>query len=433
MGVFLHLAAGHGHQAIPVLFGQQFAHLLGAAGVQPLTNDQERIVLVIRRGAVDRGRGRFVAQGRAGVIGVLNLGWGSHRTWCRLEFGGQFSQGADMGRRGAATPADHLHPQILHEVQQLHPHLQGGEPVMGHTSDVFRQAGVGNATHHKGTVLAEIANVLLHLLRTRGAIEAQHVDGEWLQNRHNGGDVRTHQHRAGGFHRHAHHQGAALASFAKGGLDALQGCLDLQHVLAGFHDEQIHIAGQQALGLLGERGLHDIEIDVAQRGQLGGWPHRSGHEARLIGGGKGISDLTGQLGGTLVDREGLILQVIFGQHNRGSPEGVGLDHIATHLQKLAVHSLHHIRPGEHQVFVAALQGQTAEIVGAQIHLLQRRARGPVKHQHRTLRAVQSLQKSHARLDGGAFISNAFFSSGLFRGHGRGRRRKCGHLFARHQP
>ena len=54
VGVFLHLAAGHRHQPVPVFLCQQFADLAAAAGIEPLTNDQERVVLVIRRDAIDR-------------------------------------------------------------------------------------------------------------------------------------------------------------------------------------------------------------------------------------------------------------------------------------------------------------------------------------------------------------------------------------------
>ena len=55
-----------------------------------------------------------------------------------MEFGRQLRQGADVGRGGAAAATDHLHPQVLNEVQQLHLHLGGGEAVMGHPADVLR-------------------------------------------------------------------------------------------------------------------------------------------------------------------------------------------------------------------------------------------------------------------------------------------------------
>ena len=106
MGVLLHLAAAHGHQAIPVLLGQQLPHLLAAAGIEALTDDQEGVILQIRGYAIEGGGGRLVAEGRAygGGIG----GWGvvvaggvlfsacvggpvasAHRPRSGMEFGGQ--------------------------------------------------------------------------------------------------------------------------------------------------------------------------------------------------------------------------------------------------------------------------------------------------------------------------------------------------------
>ena len=298
-----------------------------------------------------------------------------------------------MGGGGAAAATDHLHAEIFDEVQQLHLHLQRRQPVVGDATDVLREAGIGDAAHHERAVLAEIAHVLLHLLRAGGAVEAEHIDRERLEDRHHRGDVRTHQHRAGGFHRHAHHQRPALAGLAEGLLDALKRRLDLQDVLAGLDDEQIHIAGDQTLRLLGEGVAHLIEAHMPERGQLGGGAHRAGHEAGLVRSGVGLRHLPRQLGGALVHGEGLILKVVLRQHDRSGTEGVGLDHIGTHLQELAVHRLHRIGAGEHQVLVTALQGRTAEILGRQVHLLQRGSSGAVEHQHRPLRAVQALKKA----------------------------------------
>ena len=393
MGVLLHLAAGHGHKAIPVLFGQQFTHLLAAAGVEPFADDQEGVVLLIGRGAIDRGRRWLVGQGRPWILRAGAQLRGAHAPLGRMQFRGQLRQGADVVGGGAAATADHLHAEIFDEVQQLHLHLHRRQPVVGDAADVLRQAGIGNAAHHEGTVLAEIAHVLLHLLRAGGAVEAEHIDRERLEDRHHRGDVRAHQHRAGGFHRHAHHQWPALACLAEGLLDALQRRLDLQHVLAGFDDEQIHIAGDQPLRLLGERIAHLIEAHMPERGQLGGGSHGPRHEAGLVRGGVGLRHLPRQLGGALVHGEGLILKVVLRQHDRGCTEGVGLDHIGTHLQELAMHRLHGIGAGEHQVLIAALQRRTTEILGRQVHLLQRGSSGTVKHQHRPLRAVEALKKT----------------------------------------
>ena len=395
VGVLLHLAAGHGHQAIPVLLRQQFADLLAATGVEALTNDQEGIVLLVGGDPVNGAGGGFKTQGRPRSARISCALGTPHRPGGRRELLGQLRQGGDVGGGGATAPPDHLHPQVLHKVHQLHLHFGGGEPVVGHTADVFRQAGVGDAAHHKRAVLAEVAHVLLHLLGAGGAVEAEHIDGERLQNRHHCGDVGTHEHCAGGFHGDAHHQGPTLAGALEGLLNALQCRLDLQHVLAGLHDEQIDVAGDQSLRLFREGVAQLVKADVPQGGQLGGGPHRAGNKAGLLRGAVRVSHLARQFGGPFVDGKGLVLQVVFRQHRRGRPEGVGLDHIAAGIQELPVHRLHRIRAGEHQVFVAALQGRTAEIFGAEVHLLERGAGGPVEHQNRRPRAMQPLEKTDA--------------------------------------
>ena len=196
--------------------------------------------------------------------------------------------------------------------------------------------------------------MLLHLLRAGGAVEPEHINREGLQDGDNSRNIRSHQHRAGGFHRHRHHQGTPLAAAAEGLLNALQGRLDLQHVLAGFDDEQIHIAGNQAFGLLAIGLLEDIKAHMPQGGQFGRGTHGARHKAGFLWGAEGIGHLPGQFRRQLVEGEGLVFEAVFGQHNGSGTKGVGFDHIATHLQELAMDRLNHIGAGHHQVLVAAL-------------------------------------------------------------------------------
>ena len=67
VSVLLDLTPGHGHQSVPVLFRQQFAHLAAATGVEPFPDDQEGVVLLVRGNPVDRCRSRFVVEGRTDV------------------------------------------------------------------------------------------------------------------------------------------------------------------------------------------------------------------------------------------------------------------------------------------------------------------------------------------------------------------------------
>ena len=242
---------------------------------------------------------------------------------------------------------------------------------------------------------AEIAHVLLHLLWASGTVQPEHINWERLQNRHHGGDIGTHQHGAGGFHGDAHHQRTTLTSGCKCLLNALQGCLDLQNVLTGFNDEQVNVASDQPLSLFGKGLAHLIKADVAKGWQLGGGSHRTRYKAGFLWRGVGIGHLASQFCGPLVDRKGLLLQVVLGEHGGCGPERIGFDHIATGFEKQSMDRLHRIRTGEHEVLVAPLKGGSAEILCRQIHLLQGGACGAVEHQNRLLRAMQAFQKADA--------------------------------------
>ena len=71
VGILFDLAPGHRHQTVPVLFGQQLTHLAAATGIESLPDDQEGVVLVIRRDAIDRGGGWFVVQRGPHLSGSL--------------------------------------------------------------------------------------------------------------------------------------------------------------------------------------------------------------------------------------------------------------------------------------------------------------------------------------------------------------------------
>ena len=205
--------------------------------------------------------------------------------------------------------------------------------------------------------------MLLHLLGSRGAVEAEDVDREGFENRHHRCDVGAHKHGACGFHGHRHHQGPPLARCLKGFFDSLQCRLDLKNVLTGLNDQQIDVAGDQPLRLLPKRGTHRVEIDVAKGGQLGGRSHGTGHKPGFLRSAVFIGHLTGQLTGPLVQFEGLIFETVFRQHDRGGTEGIRLDDITPDLQELTVHRLDRFGAGDDQILVATLELCSTEVFG----------------------------------------------------------------------
>ena len=105
-----------------------------------------------------------------------------------------------------------------------------------------------------------------------------------------------------------------MLAFGKGGFYALQGSFYLQYILTGFHNKQIHISSQQALGLLLEGVPHGVKIDMPQGWQFGGGPHGTGHKSGLLWGAVGIGHLPGQFRSSLVNGKGLLSYGVFRQH-----------------------------------------------------------------------------------------------------------------------
>ena len=61
-----------------------------------------------------------------------------------------------------------------------------------------------------------------------------------------------------------------------------------------------------------------------------------------------------------------------------------------------MHRLHRIGAGKHQVFIATLQGRSAEIFSTEVHLLERGSRRPVEDQDWPFGAMEPLEKPDAR-------------------------------------
>ena len=115
----------------------------------------------------------------------------------------------------------------------------------------------------------------------------------------------------------------------------------------------------------------------------------------FFGGAVAVCHLPGQFRGPLVDGEGLILQLVFGQHNGSGTEGIGFDHIAAHLQKLAMNFLHGLRTGEDQVFIATLQGGPPKSSAVRSICCSDVSGGAIEHQDWVVGAVEPIEKTNA--------------------------------------
>ena len=138
---------------------------------------------------------------------------------------------------------------------------------------------------------------------------------------------------------------------------------------------------------------------MSQRRQLGRRPHGPCDETRFVSRAVFIGQLPGQFRGPLVQGVGVLFEAVLRQHYRCCTKGVRFDHIAASIEELSMHRLHCIRLGDHQIFVATLQGFSTKIIGTEVQLLQGGARSSVEHQHRSTWVVKSRQEAGGLGDG----------------------------------
>src|SRR5579859_4478103 len=108
--------------------------------------------------------------------------------------------------------------------------------------------------------------------------------------------------------------------------------------------------------------------------------HRSRHEAGFARRAVFLSGLARQFGSAAIQKESVVRQAIFGENDGSAAKGIGLNNIGASLEVLAVNLQHHIGPRAHQIFVAAFQRGTAEVLGGEVSLLQHGPHGAVEHQ-----------------------------------------------------
>jgi hypothetical protein len=92
-----------------------------------------------------------------------------------------------------------------------------------------------------------------------------------------------------------------------------------------------------------------------------------------------VRGLARQFGRTPVQPRGVVLQSIFGQHQRRAAERVRLNHVRAGREIATVHIQHDVGPGPHQVLIASLERVAAEIRRPQIRPLQHCAHRAVEN------------------------------------------------------
>ena len=167
-------------------------------------------------------------------------------------------------------------------------------------------------------------------------------------------------------------------------LHAVDGRLDLQHVLAGLQQQQVGAAFAEAAGLFAKQVGQLLPCDVAEvgvvaAGQLAGGPHAAGDEARHAGSlFVLVAGATRQAGGGAVNLQRALAEAVFAEGEAVAAEGVGLDDLATDGEEGLVDGLDHVGAGDGEVVDAAVVAFPAEVGGDGIARLDAGAHGAVE-------------------------------------------------------
>ena len=85
-----------------------------------------------------------------------------------------------------------------------------------------------------------------------------------------------------------------------------------------------------------------------------------------------------------------LADVVLGKIYRRAVERIGLDYIAAHIQECNVNVLHGVRPGDQQIFVAALKSQTSKILEREVLDLQISAHRAIKDDDAFFQCVEKI-------------------------------------------
>ena len=236
VGALADLLVGHLRARVPVAGEHRVAERLRAVGVGALADDQEAEVLLDRAPGC-RSTTRSARTPACGAAGSRSRT--ASTTWRRCS--------GVVPQQPPTTRDAELGDVAAVELGEL----LGREVVVGAAVDDARQAGVGQHADRQRRVLAEVAQVLLHLGRAGGAVDAEHVGPHRGDRRR--ARRRSRCRRASG--RWSPSSPAPAAAPARPAVGhrppaADHRRLDLQQVHARLDEEQVDAAVEQPGGLL---------------------------------------------------------------------------------------------------------------------------------------------------------------------------------------
>ena len=378
MGPFADLIVGHLDAGVPVGCEHGFTEGFGAVGVGAFADDQKRVVLGERDGAVERGDTGLHHGGSA---------------W-RFEMADRLDDLAKMLRCGAAAPADDSDSEFGHVMMMELGEFGGGQVVVGRAIHNAGESSVGKHADRNRAVMGEMTKVFLHLGGTRCAVDANDIGAQTGDRRERRPDLGSHEHAACGFHRDLNLDGNVSTFGAHRPPASGHGGFDLEQIHTGLDQKQIASTHDQSAGLNLVGVTEFGEADVTQARQLRAGPDRSGYEPGASVTGVVVTHVTCQLRGGHVQLVGPFRNGVLDENRCERPESRGFDCVHPHRQERVVHGTDHIGTGGDEQFVAAFEVGSAEIVGSESEVLHKGAKGAVEHDHPLIEGAEVSRGRH---------------------------------------
>ena len=121
--------------------------------------------------------------------------------------------------------------------------------------------------------------------------------------------------------------------------------------------------------------------------RFGGGAHGARDKTQSAGRGILVGSLARDFGRSQVQLVGLSSDSVFGEDDFGAAEAVRLDDIRPCFVIGAMNVDDDVGPRQDQIFIAALEGRAAEIVGGELTLLQHCSHGSVEHENTSCESV----------------------------------------------
>ncbi len=359
----LDLVAGHLNAGVDVAFEQGVAELPRAVGVGPLSDDQERGVLLVRD---------------VGVEGC------APRLERRLALDGHTVQSdlvhdcPQVVRCRSTATTDDVHSELGHEALVGVCKLCRCEVVMRASIDDRRETSVRETGDECPRVLAQVSDVFDHLRRAGRTVEADDIGTHGLEGGERRADLGAQEHPTGGLYGDLDHQWDVDAHALHHLARREHRGLALEHVLDRLDEDRVDSAVEQSFHLGDVRVTQLDEADVAEGRELGPRADRADHEPWPTGSSVVVGGLSRDARRLSVEVTGLIGDAVFGEDDREGAEGGGLDGVHAELEELVVHLVDHVGSGTNEVLVTTLERGAPEVLRGQVTVLDPGAERPVE-------------------------------------------------------